>query len=102
MDEFLFVDIKETNNGLICFLTLNHVSNAIACTDPLRFIRGFDFVKTFKNPLGSYTRRNISEFKPIHVDKVKKCIESMFISGTLNRTMDVIKDTQQNREILGI
>lgn len=102
MDEFLLIDTKESCAGLICFLTLNSRMNAIACTEPLRFVKQMDFIENVKNPLGSYTKRDLTDFKPIHVDKINQCVEDIFISGTLNTNKSVIKNTPENREILGI
>lgn len=104
MDEqkFLFVDTKEDSVEFLQWLTLISTSNAITCTEPLRSLRTINEFEKFKFPLGSYTKRNINDFKPVDSLLVKKCIESAFIGGTLNRNMDVIKNTKENRKILGI
>lgn len=103
--EELFLMINSINNGneFIEFLTFVETINAISCTDPQRFFKTIDEINKFEKPLDSYSnKRKITDFKKVSSELINKCVEEVYIGGTLCRYMKVIKNTPENRKFLGI
>jgi hypothetical protein len=101
MKKYLFIDTKGDCCGLLQFLTLNLNMNAITCTEPDRFYRDSNDLKTYKHPFQSYKPENYN-FIAVDSELVEKCKTVQYVGGTLNREMSVIENTPENRKILGI
>lgn len=101
MKTYLFIDTKGDSAGLLQFLTLCSAINAIGVTQPERFYRESNNLSDFKNPYGSYKSENYN-FVAVDSELIEKVKTTEFITGTLNKNMYVIKNTKENRKILGI
>jgi hypothetical protein len=102
MEKILYIDTQEDCGGLVCFLTLCSKMNWISCTDPKRFAVEVDSERLIEYKKKNNWEKSKLRFQAVSLENVEKCIETMFIGGTLCRDKDVIKSTDENLKMLGI
>ena len=102
-EKYLYIDTVKDCDGLLCFLTLSaHRMNALSCVNPLNHIDGKIEIKNHINYIGKDREKNVNDFIGVELENVLQCIETMFIRGTVMSDRQVIKNTKENRIILGI
>lgn len=100
--KYLYIDTVKDCDGLLCFLTLSHRMNAISCVNPIKHYNEKIDIKQYVNYIGKDRIKNVNDFIAVDSELVDKCIETMFINGTVMSDKQVVKNTKENRIILGI